>query len=90
MAPDAGDAGDAGFGALKTAAGLLPLKALEIEAHLHGPAAGTTLRQTFVNASPAARGLSAHVTLSERQRAASSCFGTRPDEVRKEAGQISM
>jgi HNH endonuclease len=32
--PVAPDSDDAGFGALKTAAGLLPLKALEIEAHI--------------------------------------------------------
>jgi Ca-activated chloride channel homolog len=46
------NADDAGFGALKTAAGLLPLKALEIEADIVGLAAETTLRQTFVNAFP--------------------------------------
>ncbi len=49
MAPDSDDAG---FGALKTAAGLLPLKALEIEARIVGLVAETTLRQTFVNACP--------------------------------------
>jgi hypothetical protein len=43
---------DAGFGALKTAIGLLPLKALEIETHIHSLAAETILRQVFVNACP--------------------------------------
>jgi hypothetical protein len=48
----ASDSDDAGFGALKTAAGLLPLNALEIEARIVGLAAETTLRQIFVNAFP--------------------------------------
>ncbi len=50
--PMAPDSEDAGFGALKTAAGLLPLKALAIEARIHGLAAETTLRQIFVKAFP--------------------------------------
>jgi hypothetical protein len=50
--PMAPDSDDAGFGALKTAAGLLPLKALAIEARIVGLVAETSLRQTFVNACP--------------------------------------
>jgi Ca-activated chloride channel family protein len=50
--PVAPDSDDAGFGALKTVAGLLPLKALEIEARIVGLVAETTLRETFVNAFP--------------------------------------
>src|SRR5260370_35936691 len=41
---------EAGFGALKTAKGCLPLKALEIAAHLQGGVVETAIRQTFVNA----------------------------------------
>src|SRR3984893_11638849 len=41
---------EAGFGALKTAKGCLPLKALEIAAHLQGVVVETAIRQTFVNA----------------------------------------
>ena len=50
--PVAPDSDDAGFGALKTAAGLLPPQGLKIEARIVGLAAETTLRQTFVNALP--------------------------------------
>lgn len=48
----AADSDAPGFGALKTAAGLLPLKALAIEARIVDLTAETTLRQTFVNACP--------------------------------------
>jgi Ca-activated chloride channel family protein len=50
--PVAADSDAPGFGALKTAAGLLPLKALQIEAHIAGLVAETTVRQTFINAFP--------------------------------------
>jgi Ca-activated chloride channel family protein len=41
---------EAGFGALKTTEGCLPLKALEIDARLLGMVVETSVRQTFVNA----------------------------------------
>src|SRR5262245_37269921 len=40
---------EAGFGALQTSRGRLPLKAMEIEAGIVGLAAATSVRQTFVN-----------------------------------------
>jgi hypothetical protein len=58
--PVAQDADDAGFGALKTSAGLLPLKALAIESPIVGLVAETTLRQTFVNAFPERHHMRAH------------------------------
>jgi Ca-activated chloride channel family protein len=40
---------EAGFGALATDKGLLPLRAMDIETRIDGLVAQTTLRQTFVN-----------------------------------------
>src|ERR1051325_10719643 len=45
-----GDDGDAGFGALTTARGCLPLKSLDVQVRLNGLVAGVALTQTFVNA----------------------------------------
>jgi Ca-activated chloride channel family protein len=42
---------DAGFGALQTAAGCLPLKALDVRARIDGLLAQVEVRQTFVNTS---------------------------------------
>lgn len=41
---------EAGFGALRTARGVLPLRAMEVTAALDGLFAETTVKQTFVNA----------------------------------------
>jgi Ca-activated chloride channel family protein len=41
--------GEAGFGALKTERGFLPLKALDVQARIDGLIARVTLTQTFVN-----------------------------------------
>ena len=41
---------DAGFGALQTARGLLPLVAMDVRAHVCGLAAQVVVEQTFVNA----------------------------------------
>ena len=40
---------EAGFGALKTARGCLPLVALDVEAHIEGLIASTVVAQTFLN-----------------------------------------
>jgi Ca-activated chloride channel family protein len=49
-APGSDDAQDAGFGALTTARGCLPLKSLDVRVRLNGLVAGVALTQTFVNA----------------------------------------
>src|SRR5581483_9702911 len=41
---------EAGFGALRTPRGLLPLEALDVDARLDGLVASVEVRQTFVNA----------------------------------------
>ena len=41
---------EAGFGALKTAKGCLPLVALDVETHIEGLIASTVVTQTFLNA----------------------------------------
>ncbi len=43
--------GDAGFGALETVRGRLPLQALDVRARIDGLLAQVVLRQTFVNVS---------------------------------------
>lgn len=45
----AGAGEEAGFGALRTARGLLPLKAMDVRGRLDGLLAQVTVRQTFVN-----------------------------------------
>src|SRR5689334_8017297 len=45
---------DAGFGALETARGLLPLVAMEVDARVTGVVAAIEVAQTFVNTTGAA------------------------------------
>lgn len=49
-----GRGGEAGFGALQTERGLLPLVAMQVEARVNGVMAATTVAQTFVNTTGAA------------------------------------
>src|SRR5688500_10417295 len=44
------DERDAGFGALRTERGALPLEAMRVEAKIDGLVAHVDLRQTFINA----------------------------------------
>jgi Ca-activated chloride channel family protein len=61
---------DAGFGALQTARGLLPLVAMEVDARVTGVVATIELAQTFANTTGAA------IEATSRCRIARRCTGS--------------
>ena len=54
--------GDAGFGALETIRGRLPLAALDVHGRIDGLLAQVTMRQTFVNVNRRAPGGNLHLS----------------------------